>query len=110
MATQDLTEQLRSYFGVPPNLGVLVSTVKAGSIGDTAGVKTGDILVELNGVTITNAISYQVALSSITPGRQVKAVVFRDKARKEITFDIPEQPHGQLSPHDSSRIVKVANL
>ena len=110
LATQDLTDQLRTFFGVPMKLGVLVSTVKAGSIGDASGMKTGDILVELNGVPITNVISYQMALSGISAGKQIKAVVFRDKVRKEIMFEIPDQPHSQLNVHPTSRGAQIANL
>ena len=110
MATQDLTDQLRSFFGVPLKTGVLVSTVRAGSVGDAAGIRTGDILVELNGISITNTASYQMALSGIASGKQIKAVVFREKVRKEITFEIPDSPHSQNNPHATGRIGQVDNL
>jgi S1-C subfamily serine protease len=97
LATQELTDQLRTFFGVPQNQGVLISTVKAGGLGETSGIKAGDILIELNGTAITSTMSYQTVLNRVTPGKTVKAVVLRNKVRQEIMLEIPDQPHSQLN-------------
>jgi len=110
LATQPLTDQLSSFFGVPMKMGILISTVRAGSVGDNAGLRAGDVLIELNGVSITNPATYQMAMSGLSTGRQIRAVVFRDKVRKEISFEIPNPPPGQNSPRPTERIVPLSSL
>src|SRR5215831_16354495 len=49
-----LTDQLRDYFGVFSNSGVLVSSVDAGSAAEKAGVKAGDVITAVNGANVRN--------------------------------------------------------
>ena len=90
IAARELSDQLRVFFGVPDHQGILIETVKAGGLADQAGLKAGDVLMELNGVAITNAAIYQRLLNTVKYGDKLKAMIIRDKARKEITINIPE--------------------
>ncbi|HTX54149.1 MAG TPA: DegQ family serine endoprotease [Candidatus Baltobacteraceae bacterium] len=89
---QDLSEDLASQFGVPPDSGVLVGNVMKDSPAEKAGMKTGDIIQEFKGVKITNVRQLQgeVAKSPVNQPAPVKIV--RDKQPMTLTIVLGEQP------------------
>ena len=54
VSAQDLSGQLGSYFGAPDGQGVLVTDVRAGSAGEKAGLKAGDVITKLDGEPVHN--------------------------------------------------------
>lgn len=68
----------RVYLGTIPDyaatdvLGVLLSGVKADNPADKAGIKAGDIIVELGGVKIENIYDYTDALAILKVGVTTK--------------------------------------
>lgn len=45
----NLTEGLRDYFGVPSGVGVLIAEVQSGGPADRAGLRPGDVVVNVDG-------------------------------------------------------------
>jgi S1-C subfamily serine protease len=71
------------YLGSIPDMaagdtpGLRLTGVRAGSPADSAGLKPGDIVVELGGRTVTDLQTYSDALYSFKPGDEVEIVVTR---------------------------------
>jgi hypothetical protein len=80
----------RARLGSVPNYtdtvkqGVLLDDVATGGPAETAGVKAGDIVVELAGKKIENIYDYQFAIESLKAGRETTIVVLRDGKRIEL--------------------------
>jgi S1-C subfamily serine protease len=76
------------YFGSIPDFreveGVLFADVTAGSPADTAGLASGDILVEFNGKEIRNLYDFTYALQAEQPGNVVPVAVMRGAERIEV--------------------------
>ncbi|UJS17770.1 MAG: PDZ domain-containing protein [Candidatus Jettenia sp.] len=66
--------------------GVRINNIKAGGPADNAGLKNGDIIVELAGQKVTNIYDYNYVLDSIKIGKPVEIVVLRDSERKTMTI------------------------
>ncbi|MFN8572970.1 MAG: M28 family peptidase [Gemmatimonadaceae bacterium] len=66
--------------------GMRISGVRGGSPADAAGMKAGDIIVELGGVPVKDLYSYSDALYSHKPGDVVSIVVKRGSER--VTFQV----------------------
>jgi S1-C subfamily serine protease len=76
----------RGYLGVgtyPVAGGALVASVEDGGPAGTAGVLVGDVLVELDGVAISDPDALRTALGD-RPGKAVKLVLLRGGARQEL--------------------------
>lgn len=82
-------EQLRAYLGTIPDYaqevaGVKLSGTRAGSPGEKAGLKGGDIIVEFAGQKIANIYDYTYAMDAVKIGQPVKVIVLRDGKRVEL--------------------------
>src|SRR6184192_2011105 len=67
---QDLTDELASSFGVKEREGVLVADVMKGGPADTAGLRGGDVVVELDGTRIREVPDLQRRIAGVAPGHK----------------------------------------
>lgn len=77
---------LRAYLGSIPDYsgdvtGVRLSGVTADAPADKAGVKAGDVIVELAGKKIENVYDYTYAIEALKPGQKTTIVVMRGTER-----------------------------
>jgi Do/DeqQ family serine protease len=92
ISIQDLTDQLAAGFGVSSKSGVLVADVLKDSPAEAAGMKAGDIIVELGGAPIKEATDLQKRVAAMPPGRVAAVTVLRDRKQTRLTVKIGEQP------------------
>src|SRR5207247_10554440 len=67
VAIQDITDELASSFGVREREGVLVADVMKGGPAETAGLRAGDIVVEVNGVGVREVPDLQRRVDGRAP-------------------------------------------
>jgi serine protease Do len=82
---EQLTDQLRDFFGVFSNNGVLVSSVDAGSAAEKAGLKAGDVITTIDGKTVRTPADFSREMRS--SGSKVTLKIMRDKQEREIKLD-----------------------
>jgi serine protease Do len=82
---QRLTDQLRDFFGVSRDEGVLVTFVDSGSAAEKAGIKAGDIIIAINGQVVRNPADFSRAMSFSGP--QIALKIVREKTQREITLE-----------------------
>ena len=80
---------LRAYLGSVPAygedvVGVKLSDVTKGAPADKAGIKGGDIIVELAGKSIENIYDYTAIIDAIKIGEETSITVLRDGKRIEL--------------------------
>ncbi len=80
----DLDGDLGGYFGVGKDGGALVIEVEPGSPAEEAGVKSGDVIVAVDGDPVGDVSAATEAISSIEPGDTVAVDVLRKGARKSL--------------------------
>jgi serine protease Do len=86
IALTDLDPDMAKEFGYTGGgNGALVDKVSAGSPAEKAGVKRGDIILGLNGESITGSGDLTARLASMAPGTTVHLKMFRDGK----TFEVP---------------------
>jgi serine protease Do len=85
-----LTNQLAEYFGVPDGKGLLISDVRADSPAAKAGLKAGDVIVEIDGQKVERTTDLIRALNEKKEG-SVSITVIRNKNRQTFTVE-PQKP------------------
>src|SRR5437867_1749707 len=89
---QDLTDQLAGSFGVKEGAGVLVAEVMKGSPADAAGLRAGDVVVELGGAPIKEVPDLQRRIAAVKPGQTMKLTVIRERKPVAVSVKIGEMP------------------
>jgi serine protease Do len=90
---QPVTPQLAQSFGLTGQpRGALVANVTPGSPAEHAGIKRGDIILELNGAPIGDSRDLSLKVSMMPPGTPVKVKVFRNGHEQEISLTLAELP------------------
>ncbi|WP_457601023.1 Do family serine endopeptidase [Hydrogenivirga sp.] len=87
---QEITPDIAEAIGVRE--GILVAQVLKGSPADRAGLKVGDIIVELNGRKLDSVRDLQFSIMKTKPGTEVELVVIRNGKRKTLKVKVGELP------------------
>lgn len=82
---QDVDEELAESFGLNESGGILISQVMDGSSADEAGLKSGDIVVQLGGEAVHKLGSFRSKVAAVPPGSTVALKVFRDGQYLDVT-------------------------
>ncbi len=77
LAVQRLTPQMAESLGLDRTEGVVVTAVEPGSAADEAGIRRGDVIMEVDRKTIRNLDEYKKAVAGIRKGRGVLFLVRR---------------------------------
>jgi serine protease Do len=77
MTVQRLTPQLAESLGLDKADGVVVTAVEPGSAGDEAGIRRGDVIVEVDRKAIRSVEEYRKAIAGTRKGRGVLFLVRR---------------------------------
>jgi serine protease Do/serine protease DegQ len=87
----DVTPDVAKEFGLADASGALVSAVTQGSAAERAGVKTGDIIVSINGSAMKNARELRNAIGMLRIGDQVEIGLLRDGKTHQVTALVAER-------------------
>jgi C-terminal processing protease CtpA/Prc len=88
-----LTPELRSFYGVPDDRGVLVARVAPHSPAARAGLHVGDILVGVRSSTITGADDVLQVLSTMQRGEAFPLTIVRDHRAMTLQAKLPTREH-----------------
>jgi Trypsin-like serine proteases, typically periplasmic, contain C-terminal PDZ domain len=81
---QDLDSDLASYFKIDPKAGVLITRVEPESPAQKAGLRSGDIVTQLNGKRIASQEDLRDALNDLKEGEDAKLLVLRHGKQEQI--------------------------
>lgn len=85
VAIQDVTRDIADSVGLPTPRGALVTQPSADAPAARAGIESGDVIVEVDGDTIDNALDLSRTIARKTPGDDVEITVWRDRERQTFT-------------------------
>jgi serine protease Do len=87
---QDLNQQLGDYFGVKDAEGALVTEADEDGPAHKAGLRGGDVIVEVDGDEIDDVEELREEISDKEEGDKVKIKVIRDRQPKVFTVEVEE--------------------
>ena len=90
----DISPELREYFGAPKDTGVLVASVEDNSPADKAGLRVGDVVVAVEGKDIDSAWDLRSTLKGKKEGDTARIDVLRGRSRQTLTATLIERDFG----------------
>jgi serine protease Do len=95
---QDLDQTTTEALGLDPNTkGVLIGDVFKGQPADKAGIKRGDIVISVNGKTISNANELKNEIANVHPGAKVPVELLRSNKKVTVTVTMSGRDKENLS-------------
>jgi serine protease Do len=88
---QNLTPELAKRLGITNDHGALIRDVESGSPAERAGLRPGNVVVEINGKPVTDGRDLQRALSEASPGSAVTLTIIRDGRQNHISVTLGEE-------------------
>jgi serine protease Do len=92
---QEVDEDLAKSFGLEEKGGILISQIMEDSAAEEAGMKEGDIVVEMDGVKVSKLSAFRNRVASTAPNTKVDFKVFRDGKYKTISAITKEMGGGE---------------
>ncbi|MBX9925270.1 MAG: trypsin-like peptidase domain-containing protein [Hyphomicrobiaceae bacterium] len=99
--TQDLSFSMAKEKNLPVNRGAAVASVVPGSPAATAGLKAGDVIVEIGGTPVRGHSDYVSRVASTPIGTSLKVALYSDGKPKAVTLtiaDIAVEPKPETPP------------
>lgn len=89
---QPLNEDLAESLGITDKRGEFVQAVEPGGAADKAGLKAGDVILEVDGkaVSADQTLSYIVA--NTEPGKRIPITLMRQGKRQQVTATVSRRP------------------
>ena len=84
VTVQYITSDLAAGLGLKKVEGVLVSGVRSGSAADRAGIKTGDVILDLNGKPINDVNALRNAVASAGADSEVNLTILRNGNQQQV--------------------------
>lgn len=92
VAPRTVTPQIAQQLGVSVEQGVAVLAVEEGSPAEEAGIRTGDIMVALDGEPLASSEQLLARLRGFNPGETVTAELMREGETAEVEITLGERP------------------
>jgi serine protease Do len=89
---QNITPELAEEFGIKKPTGALVSDVFADSPAERAGIKRGDVILELNGKKVKDVVSLRNMVAQSKVGSEIKLKIIRDGKSISLKAEVSELP------------------
>jgi serine protease Do len=108
-SVQSLTEQLGSYFGVKDGQGVLVTEVASDGAAEKAGLKAGDVIIEIDDQKIKDINDLMSVLAKKEEG-QVVLKVLRNRDDKKLTLTLEKREGWPAKRRSAIFFPRVGNV
>jgi serine protease Do len=95
---QRLTPPIQRYYGLPTSDGVLVTDVVQDGPSDRAGIQSGDIIAEADGVKTTEPIELEKALAKHKPTETTNLKILRGHRALQLQIKLQELPRLENLP------------
>jgi serine protease Do len=96
---QELTPELARAFGLKDGGGVLIGDVSPDTPAAQAGLKKGDVILQVNGQPVNAPNQLQVQISQFAPGTPIKLQLWHNGASQNVSLKLAE-----LSEHDDKQV------
>ncbi len=106
----DMTQEVAKAMGVKSNKGVFVGQVTPKSGADKAGIRSGDMIVSLNGKTIQSMSELRAKVGSLGVGKSVKLGILREDKQLELEVKLTEAEQANAAAADMHQMLAGAEF
>jgi serine protease Do len=98
---QPVTDAIRRAMGLEDSKGVLVADVIAGQPADKAGIRSGDVIVAVNGEKTDGVEQFRKQVAGFVPGSSISVGIVRDGERMAKRMTLTTFPENEQQASNS---------
>ena len=102
VAIQEVNQSLAGSFGLPKAAGALVANVEKGSPAEKAGLKTGDVVLKIDGKDIVSSLDLSSRVGTMKPGSTANLEVWRNGKPQNVAVQVGEAPAQKVAAASAS--------
>jgi serine protease Do len=110
VSIQGLNKDLAESFGLDRPRGALVSTVEPGSPAEKAGIKSGDVILSVDGKAIDQSVDLPRIVGETKPGTALALQVWRKGATQDLRVTVGDMPAEKVAAASAAEEAKQAKL
>jgi serine protease Do len=103
VAIQEVSQSLAQSFGLDRPRGALVAAVEKGSPAEKAGIKSGDVLLAINGRTIERSAELPPLVAAVKPLTKARFEVWREGKSRTLELAVGELKPDQVASVESDQ-------
>ena len=107
---QDVNQALANSFGLPKPQGALISGVEPGSPAEKAGLKSGDVVLGVNGKEINRLSELSGAIAATKPGNTARLQIWREGASRDVDVRVAELMEQKVAMNNGGESQTSAKL
>ena len=92
LGLQDIDRDLAESYKLSKPEGSLITQIAPNSPAEKAGLKSGDVILKINGVSILRTVELFSYLNRLTPGQTVQFEILRNDKRQNISAKLSTAP------------------
>ena len=97
VAISDITPEVAANLGIDRTEGALIGRVEKGTPADVAGVRAGDVAIEMDGRPLRGSADLRNRIGLLTVGTTVDLTVLRDGQKRNFKISIGKPATAQLA-------------
>jgi serine protease Do len=97
VSIQDIDQATREALNLGVREGVLVGEVYRNQPADKAGIKRGDVILSINGQSVTSGNYLRNSVAVLEPGSRVPITIFRDAKELQLQITIGTRNEGAIT-------------
>ena len=106
----DVNAELTEAMNLSVSRGAFVNEVLPDSAAEKAGLKSGDVIVSMNGNKISSFLELRAKVGTLGAGREAKLGILRDGKERTVTVKLQELASGQVAANQMHPMLDGAEL
>ncbi|PKM17731.1 MAG: serine endoprotease DegQ [Gammaproteobacteria bacterium HGW-Gammaproteobacteria-15] len=106
----DVNAELTEAMNLSVSRGAFVNEVLPDSAAEKAGLKSGDVIVSMNGNRISSFLELRAKVGTLGAGREAKLGILRDGKERTVTVKLQELASGQVAANQMHPMLDGAEL
>ena len=90
LTVQNVTPEIAQTLGLKGAQGVVITAVERGSAADDAGLRRGDVILEIDGDSVRNLTDYRRAIARLKKGQSSLFLVQRGQSTSFVALRVPK--------------------
>ena len=101
IGVQSVNSQLAQTFGLKQARGIVITNVSPGSAAEKAGLKQGEVILQVNGKEVSDTNAFRNQIAAMGPGAEVTLSVWRNNAEQQVRVRLGELTAGAAEQRNS---------